>query len=579
LNRAQLLWLLALAFALVFVALEPLLTFPIFGSDTGEYYRLTAALASTGHLPLTSYSGWGSAYQDFPGIFVLSASTSGALGVDPLSALLTIVPLVAALAVFPLFLLFRRLFAQETIAILGAGLASVAMPRMFSIAHPAPLALGDFLTVAALWMFVEGRRDRRWYLPLGLTASALIVTHHLSSYFLLVSAIGGLLLLEIVAPGRWSRRFPMRELAFGAAFVVGLFVYWFEYADAFVPIIGSGLHGSTGPALGLFLAGGLAGFVVIGAVIRWRRHARRPNAAWRMRLPSDRSLVRDFVVLFGGTLAGSAALVLVPVAISPATRTTSPLILAFFLPLILMIALGAGSRRLVIGDRPGLFALAWAGVLGLSAFLAIGTQSAVILPSRHAEYLLIPVGLLAAVGIGRLVARLGDRGGRRAVAAAATAAVLLLAANAAIAYPPPALFGGFQEGLTDQDATIWLWVGVGLPPNATVATDHRLSSMIFGFDGNPATWDSTKALFIGSNFSAALDELRSSDAPHPPHTYPVNAVAVDAAMYGGVALDPNTSAYPLSAAAQAWFQHPPFVLVYQSGAQAVYWVAGPLPPP
>jgi hypothetical protein len=578
LSRAQLLWLLALALALVFVAFEPLLTFPIFGSDTGEYYRLTAVLSSTGHLPLVSYSGWGSAYQDFPGIFVLSGATAGALGVDPLSALLTVVPLVATLAVFPLFLLFRRLFAQDTIAILGAGLASVAMPRIFSIAHPAPLALGDFLTVAALWMFVEGRRDRRWYFPLGVTAATLIVTHHLSSYFLLVSALGGLLLVELVAPGRWSRRFPLRELAFGVAFLVGLFVYWFEYAGAFVPIIGSGLFGWPVPALSVFLAGGLAAVVVMGALIRWRRRAPRRAGPGRVRLPSDRSLLRDFAVLFGGTLVGSAALVLVPVAISPATRTTSPLILAFFLPLILMIALGAGSRRLVIGERPGLFVLAWAGVLGLSAFVGIATQSSVILPSRHAEYLLIPVGLLAAIGIGRLIARLGDRSGRRAIAAGATAAVLLLAANAAIAYPPPALFGGFQEGLTAQDAALWMWVGIALPPNATVASDHRISSMIFGFDGNPSTWDSTKALFIGSNFSAALDELRSSDAPHPPHVYPVNAVAIDETMFAGVALDPNTSAYPLSAAAQAWFLHPPFILLYQSGAQAVYWVDGPLPP-
>jgi hypothetical protein len=103
--------------------------------------------------------------------------------------------------------------------------------------------------------------------------------------------------------------------------------------------------------------------------------------------------------------------------------------------------------------------------------------------------------------------------------------------------------------------------------------------MIVGFDGNPATWDSTKALFIGSSFSAALAELRASDAPHPPDVYPVNAVAIDAAMFSGVALDPNSSAYPLSAAAQAWFLHPPFVLIYQDGAQAVYWVAGPLPAP
>ena len=82
------------------------------------------------------------------------------------------------------------------------------MPRMFSLAHPAPLALGDLFVVAALWMFVEGRRDVRWYFPLALTGGALIVTHHLSTYFFLVSALGSLILLELAVPGRWSRRLP-----------------------------------------------------------------------------------------------------------------------------------------------------------------------------------------------------------------------------------------------------------------------------------------------------------------------------------------------------------------------------------
>ena len=59
----------------------------------------------------------------------------------------------------PLFLLFRRLYPHDAVALLAAAIASIAMPRLFSIAHAAPVALGDFLGVAALWMFVESRRD------------------------------------------------------------------------------------------------------------------------------------------------------------------------------------------------------------------------------------------------------------------------------------------------------------------------------------------------------------------------------------------------------------------------------------
>lgn len=568
-NRATFLWLLSLLCILAFLGLEPLLAYPIFGSDTGEYYTLTTALATTGHLPLGSYGGWGAGYQDFPGTFVMAAATSGATGVDPLTALQVTIPLLGVLSALPLFLLFRRLFAQDLVALFGAGLATVVMPRLFSLAHPAPLALGDLLVVGGLWMFVEGRRDRRWYLPLSLTAAALVVTHHLSSYFFLVSALAGLLLLELVRPTRWSARFPTRELAFLAAFLVGLVAYWFGYATDFLDRVLQSPWDHMGPGgtVGLAL-GGVLLLVALGALIRWRRAlpARRP---WRgPRLPSDRSVLRDFAILGLGVAVGASALILID--LPGTTQAASGMAVVYYLPLVAMIAFAAGSRRLVFFAREGPFALTWLAAVGLSAAAALAANNATLSPTRHAEYLLIPLGLLVAVAVGRLVARLGDAAGRRGLVAGGTAAILLLAANAAIAYPPPAELAGFSEGLTNQDAALWGWIGLGVPPSAVVASDHRVSSMVFGFDGNPATWDSTLSLFVGNDSTAATVELHGSDAPHTLRA--INAVALDATMYGGVALDPGATALPLSTAAQQWLGEPPFVPVYLNGAQAVYWV-------
>lgn len=577
-NRATVLWLGALVLLLAFVALEPLGAFPIFGSDTGEYYRLTADLVTSGHLPLTSYAGWGYGYQDFPGIYVVAAGTAGAVGTDPLTALQLSVPLLAVLSVVPLFLLFRRLFPQEYIAILGAGLATVAMPRMFSLAHPAPLALGDLFVVAALWMFVEGRRDARWYFPLVLTGGALVVTHHLSTYFFLVTALGSLLLLELAVPGRWSRRFPSRELAVLGGLAALALSYWLVYAQAFKGhVLGAPFDSfSSAEIVGVELAP-LALVVLLGLLIRWRRGlaTRRRRLAPGPRLPTDRAVLRDAVIIGGGVAAGSAVLLFVPLPGS--TQVTSPGAIVWFVPLIIMIAGAAGSRRLVFFERLGPFTLTWVAAVGISALVALATSDPVISPARHAEYLLIPLGLLAAIALGRIVARLGDVGGRRAVAAGGIALVVLLAANAAIAYPPPSDFGGFQEGLTNGDAAVWLWAGVGLPPGAVVASDHRLSSMVFGFDGNPVTEGSTEYLFTGSaaDWPLVASELNASFAPHGVKQ-PINAVIVDGTMYGGVALDPSQLAIPLSSAAQGWLSNAPFIPIYESGPQVVYWVDGPV---
>jgi hypothetical protein len=578
-----------LALILVFLALEPYLSYALFGSDTGEYFRLTTALLSSGTLPHgAAYAGWGTAYPDFPGIYLLAGAGAGALGIDAFSALTVIIPVVAVLSVFPLFLLFRRIYPNDTVALLGAAFASVAMPRLFSIAHPAPLALGDFLCVAMLWLLVEGRHDARWYLPLALTGGALVVTHHLSSYFFAISALGGILFLELWRPGLWSRRFPTRELVFLAGFLTATFAFWFYGTTSFVgkvllPSLGAGAY----VGFAAFEALALLAVVATGFIIRWRRGRQRSARVW-VRLPTDRSVVRDALALAVVIFGAISIVLFVPV---PGTGQTTigPAIL-WFAPILGIGILCAGSRRVLTPSRLGPFALTWTGALGASAgaLIAVSTVggalhlqdatslAATLSPSRHVEYILIPVGLLVAVGAARLVVCARDRGGRRAFLAAALGVVVLFAANAAIVYPPQADFGGFEEGLTHEDAALWLWVGIAAPPSYAVASDHRLSSMIFGFDGNAATWVTTPALFNGkaSAWPTAVSELRNAQVPTSDRMHPIDLVAVDSVMYTGVALDPSQPALPLSGAAIAWFGGLPFVLLYENGQNVVYLVDG-----
>ncbi len=586
LRPETLLFLAGLVLLLVFVALEPFLSYALFGSDTGEYYRLTADLVASGSIPHgAAYAGWGTAYPDFPGIFLLGGGTAQALHTSVFTGLTVVVPVVAVLSVVPLFLLFRRLYPNDTIALLAAAISSVAMPRLFSIAHPAPLALGDFLCVACLWMLVESRTDRRWYLPLSLTAGALILTHHLSSYFFALSALGGILFLELWRPGLWSRRLPLRELAFLAGFLTATFGFWFYGTYEFVSkVLLPGFGGSVYVGFGALEAVGLGAVGATALLVRWRRsRARRPRP-W-VRLPTDRSTLRDAIAIALGVGGGVSLLLVIPI---PGTsQTTSPAALLWFAPIMGLALFGAGSRRTLSPARAGPFGLTWLGALGLSTVAMLGLASLgtsfpqysvavgfadTLSPGRHVEYLFLPLGLLLAVGSARVVARTGDRWGRRAMVAAAVAIVVVVAANAAIVYPPQTDFGGFEEGLTRGDAALWMWVGIAIPSTATFATDHRLSSMIFGFDGNPATWVTTPALFNGANWSAAYAELVSSGVPNPAEPRPIDYVAVDSVMYSGVALNPSALALPLSSAAIGWLPKLPFVPVYENDLEVVYLV-------
>lgn len=579
-RRETLFWLGAAGALVVFLSLEPYLSFSLFGSDSGEYYRLTSALVATGHLPTGgAYIGWGTAYPDFPGIFLLAGAGAESFGISTFDALTIIIPVVAALSFFPLFLLFRRLFPKDEVALLGAAFAAVMMPRVFSIAHPAPLALGDFLCVAALWMFVESRRDTRWYLPLSVTGAALIVTHHLSTFFFILSALGGLLLLELWRPGLWSRRFPTRELLFIGGLSTATLLYWFYGTHAFVAtVLGPGLGGSVLAGFLPLEAGAILAVVLVGLIIRSRRGWSRPQRSW-VRLPADRSLFRDLILLTVLIFGGIAIVVFVPL---PGTsQLTTPAAIFWFTPVFIVGILTAGTRRTPTVSRMGPFSVTWTAALGIgcavtlfATYLATSSSIVEAIPaSRYVEYLLIPIGLMAAIGAARLVARAGDRGGRRALVAASVAILVVVAANAAIVYPPQADFGGFQEGYTVADSGLWMWAGTngsGIPMNQVVASDHRLSSAIFGFDGNRATWGSTPSLFTGSNWTQAEAELESSPAPHT--NYPVAYVVVDSVMYTGVALNPAGAALPLSPSAIQWFSGLPFVPVYENGQNVIYLV-------
>ncbi len=584
LGPSDLLLLLSALCLALFATLSPLLGFTLFGSDSGEYYRLTQILLAQGHLPvgnsfaLGGYRGWGYAYPDFPGIYLLVGAAAQSMGFGVFGALTIFLPAITALSVLPLFLLFRRVVPQDTVAILAAAIATVAMPRLFSIAHPAPLALGDLLAVAALWLFVEGRRDRRYYAPLVLVAATLVVTHHLSSYFFLLSAAGSLLLVELWRPTAWSRRFPARELAFLAAFAVGMLVFWIQFAPDFHGVIASGsLPGALVATPLPLAAAGVAAFLLAGLLIRfrWSRAPRHPT--FRVRLSTGGRVLRDGLLIGIALVAGLSVLVVVP--LPGTTQTIQPTTLAWYSPFLLLVIFAAGSRRTLSLSRLSPFGITWVAAIGLSAIFALVSRSPVLPVSRHAEYLVIPLALLIASVLGYLAIRIEAAGGRRALLAFAAGVTVLLAANVVIAYPPPSDLGGFQEGLTAQDATLWMWGGSALPNTTVAATDHPLSSMLFGFDGWYANWQfnsSTENLFVGSNWSWAAAELESMAVPHCPYRGAAQVVVIDGTMSTGVALDPAAPAYPLSPSAIAWFRGAPFVPIYENGPQVVYWVDGPV---
>lgn len=546
----------AILLAAVVVRLSPLLSFLYWGSDIGEYFMILRTLAVTGHLP-THYVGWGSTYPYFPGMFLLQDGPVALGSMDVSAAVDLIVPVLGALAVLPFFLIGTEVTREPRVALLAAAFLAGAMPHAYTTSHAAPATLGDLLALAGLLLFLRLRKDPRVLAPLILVSSALIVTHHLSTYFLLVMVLAAVLVRSLVRPFVLTAGVK-RELGFLAFFLVATFAFWISTPPFWNQI----LHNVSVQPWWLILAAFpvllaiLAGLVIARRRMAWRFHPRYPD-------------VRHAVLMYGVTIAFLLAFsgLLMVGAIPSTTVSVSPGVIVAFLPFLVLLACSAPGRAFLDFLRDGLDVNAWLLALLASAVVGIVAAPLVLIPYRHMEYLVVPLGLFAAVGFVRLFDLLGTAGRRKTLVVAA--AGLLLVGNGLIAIPPPSFVAGWQEGIRPGVVDGALWSRGQI--TGLLAADHRASTVFFGFAGVNGTWDTTGAPFLAPTFAAARPGLAYVQAPAG--NLRVNYVWLDHDTEVGVQLLPFDPATPMTPPAIAKFSESPFIKVYDSGYGQLYWVA------
>ncbi|MEE9163445.1 MAG: hypothetical protein V3U17_01435, partial [Thermoplasmata archaeon] len=99
------------------------------------------------------------------------------------------------------------------------------------------------------------------------------------------------------------------------------------------------------------------------------------------------------------------------------------------------------------------------------------------------------------------------------------------------------------------------------------ATDHRVSTILFGFVAVRGTWDTVSAPLHAPTFEAAREEMAAM-----PSRDRIDFVVLDKDLIAGATLLPWDPALPLSPEAQAKFQGPHYLKLYDDGYAQVYWV-------
>jgi hypothetical protein len=137
-------------------------------------------------------------------------------------------------------------------------------------------------------------------------------------------------------------------------------------------------------------------------------------------------------------------------------------------------------------------------------------------------------------------------------------------------YPTLEIVSGFEEGTTDKELEACLWVRESLPENATVVSDHRMSSMIFGFGELNSSWDYTPQTFHGESFDEMEEEAAGVGLPSG--TKRIDYVMISKPMRKGVTLKQWEPAKPMSKNASEKFEKAPFIKLYDNGEVQLYGV-------
>ena len=563
---------LALAFGVTWLAVLirwwPMTQFAVWGSDQGEYASLMESfMRSGGQLP-SNYQGWGTGYPDFAGMYSLAGTFAAIAGVDSFVALSIVVPAAAGLTALMTFAITLRLSQSLRASTLAGAIVAFAMPEAFAGSHGMPGALGGLFFVGALLAVAVAARSpaARWVTIIAVVA--LVPTHHLSAYMVALALSLVALAEARLGPADLARS-RIVDSAFAGASAAALLSTFFWAIGA--PHFRAGILDPISRTLALALPGAaLLGMVALMVLIWWMEE--RPRLA-RSRLSladEGKTLSRLGIAVLS---AVATVVVVATIGVPGTSAVVDPVVALSFLPLAVVLACAAGGPGRLAPARGSTVPFAAAGAILLGALFGALTVPTILLPYRHMQYFVEAAAPLAAVALAfaaRSVALTVLPERPRVHRPLFAILLALLVASCAIStYPEKSALGGFQEGTTSWEIASVVWY-TSFVPRHTIVSDHRLSSLVFGFSNQKATWDSGGPVFYG-NSTTALAALSNVATPTGPSS--ASSVLITEDIIQGAALSQWAPALPITGDALLKFEHRPFIKAFDNGDAVVYWVA------
>jgi hypothetical protein len=241
-----------------------------------------------------------------------------------------------------------------------------------------------------------------------------------------------------------------------------------------------------------------------------------------------------------------------------------------FLPIAIVIGFAGIGVSYADFHKRGVAVFGWALALGASLCLAIVLNSHEIFPERHSEIIMAVVAVLLGIGLVKFFELRGATKRFRSQCAAFGVVLVLFGAMALTVYPSSKITGGGEQGLftEDMEGIYWARDSIDLGSHGAIASENRLSSMLYGAGGLNATWYYAHDVYFATNFSNAAKEMRSLECPSG--TRRIDYIFLDRSMIGNVVLEPWVPHRPIQGDALQKFDGSGYIRLFDNGYCVVY---------
>jgi len=571
-------WLIVITVTAIILRSLPAWTNAAWGCDFGIYYGLTNSLVDSQEL-FNPYYGWGGSYQYFPVLYAITGAAHWITGIDILTIMPKIAPIFGGLSVMLFYFVVYELLGDRKKALLSSLFFAVMPFHVYQTSHASPLTIGHFFMLFSIYFFITFRKDTSFIIPLFISTILLIMSHHLTTYFYLVSLIF-IVFVENASKKEWTSSLKKDVLYILAASGL-IFSYWiFIATPVYDSFMRSGfsvwiININSSYTIILFYMLFISMFGIV-----WLK--RRLNLFIVREKPTAKSAIVKFFLTMAICLTAMGIFSVVKL---PWTNFSfTPLSIIYSLPLILIFAFGVAGFRYTRFIQNGSFVRGWLLAILISFVYGLLTNSSAILPHRHFEYIMAPLCIISIFGISGIFLNLNYERlskfterfhhiskpslyyfkkssllqKRQFIYIAVI--LFLVSANAVSIYPSHVALNASYEVITDENFAVIEWMDENFDKNnSVIASDHRLARITEAVGFN-TTLDESSVIWISENFTDYIYELEGIGKNHSRITH----IIIDDIMKNKVVHVGFGKIFYMTNESYEKFSYQPFELAYRN---------------